>query len=104
MTCLSAYLAANDEEALIWVNDLAAGKPAEGAALAAGGLPSGVTDSQGLAYIAKLPEDQEPMIITVNSGGELLYVKSGYGYDGYTYSYRWENRENISQDLSLIHI
>lgn len=98
VTCLSAYLAANDEEALIWVNDLAAGKPAEGAALAAGGLPSGVTDSQGLAYIAKLPEDQEPMIITVNSGGELLYVKSGYGYDGYTYSYRWENRENISQD------
>ncbi len=98
VTYLSAYLAANDEEALIWVNDLSTGQPVQGAALAAGKLPCGVTDSQGTAYIPSLPETEDPLIFTVNSKDRLLYVKSRYGYDVYTYGYGREDQSSVSQD------
>ena len=97
-TELSAYLVTNQEEALLWVQDLAKGVPAAGAALAVGDYPGPRTDEQGIAYFEELPQEEGPLIFTIHSENRLLYVAGNSGYSPYYYGRGQEENQSISRD------
>ncbi len=97
VTDLSAYLTANDEEALLWVNDLAAGEAAAGARILIGDEIKATADSQGLAYIENLPPAEKVRVYDIRSQEkQVLLANTDWSY-GYPERQKWQQERKTQQ-------
>ena len=103
VTPVSAWVSVLSDRTVVWVNDVAKGRPISGASLTVtGGAAIGETDAQGLMVgatpVALIPEAEAggralppgPPIITITAPtGELVLVPFGLGSSGELYRGEW---------------
>ncbi len=98
VTDLSAYLSANEEEALLWINDLATGQAAAGAQVWTGNNTKKITaDGQGLAYIESLPPGDGVRIYDIRSQEkQVLLADKDWGF-GYPQRQKWQEERKTQK-------
>ncbi|MCL2121154.1 MAG: hypothetical protein FWH28_02770 [Clostridiales bacterium] len=74
VTDLSAYLSANDREALIWVNDLSTGFAAGQAEIRINENERIYTDENGVAYSKNLPSGQALRVVDIRYEGDQILL------------------------------
>ena len=100
---LSVYIMAENENAIVWVNNSGTGDPEPGVKVEAAGAVKGTTDSQGIAQIDTVkkagediagrhlllrPEKGFPFVARFN-GYYGIYDYGNYGYTGQTHEKYW---------------